>query len=211
MKKILSVFMIMAAAFIVASCGDGPAPSETVDAAYKALLQKDYEGYASHISFAYAGDEKAQEQARNMTVSMVKKVMEGGMGQEADPIETYEIGKETINGDSATVEVTTTTKKGKKETQTLSLVKEGDKWMIDGNSKNKSKSNASEGDAAEALEALSKLGDALGDSAKNKVEEGAEKAKDAVEDAGKKIEEAGKEAGKAIEEAGKDVEKALKD
>lgn len=198
MKKILSVFMIMAAAFIVASCGDGPAPSETVDAAYKALLQKDYEGYASHISFASAGDEKAQEQARNMTVSMVKKVMEGGMGQEADPIASYEIGKETINGEKATVEVTTTTKSGKKETQTLNLIKEGDKWMIDGNSKNKSKSNSSEGDA-------------LGDSAKNKVEEGADKAKDAVEDAGKKIEEAGKEAGKAIEDAGKDIEKALKD
>lgn len=207
MKKILSVFMIMAAAFIVASCGDGPAPSETVDAAYKALLQKDYEGYASHISFASAGDEKAQEQARNMTVSMVKKVMEGGMGQEADPIASYEIGKETINGEKATVEVTTTTKSGKKETQTLNLIKEGDKWMIDGGSKDKSSST----DGAEALEALTKLGDALGDSAKNKVEEGADKAKDAVEDAGKKIEEAGKEAGKAIEEAGKDVEKALKD
>lgn len=200
MKKILSVLMIMATAFIVASCDTKPAPSETVDAAYKALLQKDYEAYASHISFAYAGDEKAQESARSMTVTMVKKVMEGGMGEEADPIANYEIGKETINGDSATVEVTTTTKKGKKETQTLNLIWEKDKWMIDGNSKNKSKSNSSEGDAAEALEALSKLGDALGDSAKNKVEEGADKAKDAVEDAGKKI-----------EEAGKDIEKALKD
>lgn len=200
MKKILSVLMIMATAFIVASCDTKPAPSETVDAAYKALLQKDYEAYASHISFAYAGDEKAQESARSMTVTMVKKVMEGGMGEEADPIANYEIGKETINGDSATVEVTTTTKKGKKETQTLNLIWEKDKWMIDGNSKNKSKSNASEGDAAEALEALTKLGDALGDSAKNKVEEGADKAKDAVEDTGKKI-----------EEAGKDIEKALKD
>ena len=208
MKKILSVLMIMATAFIVASCDTKPAPSETVDAAYKALLQKDYEAYASHISFAYAGDEKAQESARSMTVTMVKKVMEGGMGEEADPIANYEIGKETINGDSATVEVTTTTKKGKKETQTLNLIWEKDKWMIDGN-KNKSKS--SNNDAAETLEALNKLGDALGDSTKNKVEEGAEKAKDAVEDAGKKIEEAGKEAGKAIEEAGKDIEKALRD
>lgn len=208
MKKFFSVLMILVAAFIVASCDTKPAPSETVDAAYKALLQKDYEAYASHISFAYAGDEKAQESARSMTISMIKKVMEGGGMEEADPIASYEIGKENINGDSATVEVTTTTKKGKKETQTLNLIWEKDKWMIDGN-KDKNKSSASEG--AEALEALSKLGDALGDSAKNEVEEGVDKAKDAVEDAGKKLEEAGKEAGKAIEEAGKDIEKALKD
>ena len=197
MKKLLSVFMILAAALIVASCGDGPAPSETVDAAYKALLQKDYEGYASHISFASAGDEKAQQQARNLTITMVKKVMEGGMGdQKADPIASYEIGKETINGEKATVEVTTTTKSGKKETQTLNLIKEGDKWMIDGGSKDKSSST----DGAEALEALSKLGEALSDSAGNKLEESADKAKDALEDASKEVEKAGKE-----------IEKALKD
>jgi len=111
--------------FFLLSCGsDFSSPTNTVETFLNAAKDKDEETYLSCL------EKRDREWIDEMSKKSGKKDEESDFLTDEDSPTDYEIGEEKIDGDKATVEVTTESK-GKKEKATISLVKEDGDWKID--------------------------------------------------------------------------------
>ena len=111
-KRIVAVMACLAFAFALVGCSTGPSPTEVTKGALDALKAQDHETLQSYVSGSaedfgvntlatgFAGTEgESQTEAQKAFADKFNKV-----ASDFD----YEMGKETIDGDTATVEVTIT-------------------------------------------------------------------------------------------------------
>jgi len=127
MKKLLVltlVLALLASVGILAGCSSGgtssggQTPEQAVQAFFDAAKKQDANTTWDLMS---AATQKAMQSKANW---------ETAIKQEAPANFTFKVGKATVNGDKATVEVTGT-ENGETSTQTFNLVKENGKWKLD--------------------------------------------------------------------------------
>lgn len=131
MKKLLSIFAVVAALFTL-SCGGGAAtPSETVIDFYKLVADGKYEAAVEHIYFDSADAEQVN-QAKAMFVSLLNEKV-GPMLTEKGGLKSIEALSETIaeDGKSAKVDVKIVYGNGTEDTEAgdLVLTEAGD-WKL---------------------------------------------------------------------------------
>lgn len=122
MKKLLSIFAVVAAIFAV-SCGvDAATPSETVVKFYELVATGEYEAAVEHLSFHATSPEEV-EQGKAMIVSLLSEKA-APMLEKKGGFKSIEAISETISedGKSAKVEVKITYGNGTEEKQAGDLI-----------------------------------------------------------------------------------------
>jgi hypothetical protein len=132
-KVLFAVAIMSLAMFAVVGCGSGDDPEDVVKAFIEAGQDKDCEEMVSYMDLDI--DEAMMEELGIESADFEDQIIEA-CEADADTggdITDYEIGETTIDGDTATVEVSVTTEVDG-ETMTddspLELVKVDDEWMI---------------------------------------------------------------------------------
>lgn len=131
--RLAALALTLGAGLIAAGCGgdddstseEAQSPSDVVAAFYAATADGDNEELCSYFS-----EETAQQAAEEEDADSCEEAAESGLGDDetAALAETVEVGEEKIDGDTATVEVSSSEQEG---TGTINLVQEDGEWKID--------------------------------------------------------------------------------
>lgn len=133
MKKIATLFGIIALVLMMTSCGN--TPTSVAEKSVKCLQNKDYKGYVDLIYYSEE-DEKSPEELEKGKETLVA-LMEDKAGNEMKKnggIKSYETVSEEIseNGKTATVTMKLTYGDGTSKEEAFKLRKNSDdKWRID--------------------------------------------------------------------------------
>jgi hypothetical protein len=127
--RIASAVLALAAGALIAGCGgsDGAeTPEDAVTAFFEATVDKDSEALCDSIS-----EESATQAAENEDVETCEEGADKAFGSEdadaeIEQFENAEVGEATVDGDTATVTVTSEGTEGE-----VPVVKEGDVWKVD--------------------------------------------------------------------------------
>ena len=131
MKKLVIVLAVIAMAFGMSSCTKKGAatPTDATKAYYELLKKGDFKS-AVQSTYDYNKEMTAEEKESvdamlDLTASKIQEAMneKGGMS-------TFEVGAESIEGETATVDVKITYGNGEEENKTETLMKVGDKWFV---------------------------------------------------------------------------------
>lgn len=132
--RLAALALILGAGLIAAGCGGGDGdstsaeaqtPSEVVAAFYAATADGDNEELCSYFS-----EETAKQAAEEENADSCEEAAESGLSDSdtTDLAKTVEVGDEKIDGDTATVEVSSSEQEG---SGSINLVKEDGEWKID--------------------------------------------------------------------------------
>ncbi len=137
MKKMLMAALMVAAGWVMVSCGGGASstPESVVEKAMTCIEEKDYAGYLELIDFQDKDGKTADEIRKE-----VQPLLEAKVQQSIDKkggIKSWEILETTIAEDGNTAKVKTKIVYGNHDVDdnnTVKLVKKEDgKWMLDAN------------------------------------------------------------------------------
>lgn len=121
-RNLVSLVCLIIALTLVAACNkSGSSPTATAKAFYEAIKNKDVQGMKKTLS---KGSLDALERVAQERGQSVDEILSKGPG-ESFP-DTFEAKDETINGDTATLQVKS---KGDKW-ETFSFIKENDQWKL---------------------------------------------------------------------------------
>lgn len=131
--RLAALALTLGAGLIAAGCGgdddstsdEAQSPSDVVAAFYAATADGDNEAICSYFT-----EETAQQAAEEEDADSCEEAAESGLGDDETVAlaKTVEVGKETIDGDTATVEVSSSEQEGSGE---INLVQEDGEWKID--------------------------------------------------------------------------------
>ena len=127
--RIASAVLALAAGALIAGCGgsDGAeTPEDAVTAFFEATVDKDSEALCDSLSEASAKDAAENEDVETCEEGADKAFASEGADDEIAQFEDAEVGEATIDGDTATVTVTSEGNEG-----TVDVVKEDDVWKVD--------------------------------------------------------------------------------
>ncbi len=132
MKKLFSLFIVIAAMFAVTSCGGGNSPKSVADKAMSALLDKDYDEFVKYINIKTKEGEDP-EAARKTLSGLFQDKAEKEYAKKGG-FKSYEILSETIDpsGDKALVKVKMEFGNGDVDEEDYPMVKDAKgEWKLD--------------------------------------------------------------------------------
>lgn len=128
MKRVLSIFAVVAALFMV-SCGS-PSPSDAAVEVYQMVIDGEYDAVAENM-FYESTDAEEVEQSKAMIASLLKEKA-APQFEKKGGIKNVEALSETIaeDGKSAVVELKITYGDGSEETEKAEMKFDGDEWKL---------------------------------------------------------------------------------
>ncbi len=128
MKRVLSIFAVVAALFMV-SCGS-PSPSDAAIEVYQMIIDGEYDAVAENM-FYESTDAEEVEQSKAMIASLLKEKAAPRF-EEKGGVKSVEALSETIaeDGKSAVVELKITFGDGSEETEKAEMKFDGDEWKL---------------------------------------------------------------------------------
>ena len=128
MKRVLSIFAVVAALFMV-SCG-GSTPSDAAVEVYQMIIDGKYDAVAENM-FYESTDAEEVEQSKAMIASLLKEKA-APQFEKKGGIKNVEALSETIaeDGQSAVVELKITYGDGSEETEKAEMKLDGDEWKL---------------------------------------------------------------------------------
>ena len=128
MKRVLSIFAVVAALFMV-SCG-GSTPSDAAVEVYQMVIDGEYDAVAENI-FYDSTDAEEIEQSKAMIASLLKEKAAPRF-EEKGGVKNVEAVSETIaeDGKSAVVELKITFGDGSEETEKADMKLDDGKWKL---------------------------------------------------------------------------------
>lgn len=129
MKKVLSVFALVALVFMV-SCGGSSTPADAAVNVYQMVQDGNYEGVADNVYYDSDNAEEVAE-AKAMVVSLFKEKA-GPMIESKGGVKNVEVVSETIaeDGQSAVVALKIVYGDGSEETDDISMKLDDGKWKL---------------------------------------------------------------------------------
>ncbi|WP_298454669.1 DUF4878 domain-containing protein [uncultured Prevotella sp.] len=132
MKKLIGIMALMAALFIMTSCGGGNSPKSVTDKALKAMLDKDYDTFVEYVYLTPKEGEDI-EGSRKMLSGMLQGKAEKTYAKKGG-FKSYEILGEQVDekGENAVVKVKMVYGDGSEKEDDVKLKKDekGD-WKLD--------------------------------------------------------------------------------
>lgn len=128
MKRVLSIFAVVAALFMV-SCGS-PSPSDAAVEVYQMVIDGEYDAVAENMYYE-STDAEEVEQSKAMIASLLKEKA-APQFEKKGGIKNVEALSETIaeDGKSAVVELKITYGDGSEETEKAEMKLDGDEWKL---------------------------------------------------------------------------------
>ncbi len=132
MKKLIGIMALMAALFIMTSCGGGNSPKSVTDKALKAMLDKDYDTFVEYVYLTPKEGEDI-EGSKKMLSGMLQGKAEKTYAKKGG-FKSYEILGEQVDekGENAVVRVKMVYGDGSEKEDDVKLKKDekGD-WKLD--------------------------------------------------------------------------------
>ena len=127
--RIAAAVLALAAGALIAGCGgeDGAeSPEDAVTAFFDATVDKDSEALCASITEDSATETAESEDVETCEEGADKAFASENADEEIAQFESAEVGEATVDGETATVTVTSEGNEGE-----VSVAKEGDVWKVD--------------------------------------------------------------------------------
>lgn len=127
-KGVVSLTAALAIGMLLAGCGGGgDSPEEVVEDFYAAAADGDAEKMCELASEASAQSGAEENDAETCEEGVQSSIDAGNLDEFSALVEGVEVGEATIDGDAATVAITS----AEGEEAEIDLVKEDDEWKVD--------------------------------------------------------------------------------